>query len=785
MTRVPLFSRLPAFHRIKDAELAPREGAGPLQAYLGHVEDAFGAVKDSIEALYHDLFIDTCADWVIPYIGDLLGTSHLAGDPWTLRADVADTILLRRAKGTLGAIERVAHDLTGWGAHPVELRENLAWAQALNHQRPDRGGLPAYADPRFGRHTVIRGGFATIRDPATLSLLGTPYDSFARFPDVSIPRPYSVGYNLPNLGIFLWRLATYRIARQKRLATPTPAIVATGNTTPAAGWVARFFVDPLARPVRLFGLSAYDKDRRPPVVTPVDAQPAPIPRARLTTGAPMGNPGAYVVARPYDQTDPDTIEVGKLPLELHVPAPDGGPGPWTFRGANLCAWEAGLAPPLAENEIAIDPVIGRIAIGAATQQIAQALVDRLALTWTYAAVGPVGAHPAERDELPETWLGNPVPAPIIVDSRPGSPTLADALAHLETITPDPLVIEIGDSEIHDLDVSAVAGRIVEDGGANLACGRPLFLRAAAHQRPIVRLAQPLRLRPRRVRPTLPGDPDQATIDGEVANTVVRIEGITFVAGSAFAASEPLIARAAIHSLELRGCTLDPGGHRVLDGTQAGSRAPSQTAMHLAEPYGFADAADEVAFKETPSIELTRTIAGPLFVAAEGYYLSLARTIVDAGPDARGGAIAVGGTGDPLTSYAARTLVDSATIFGRTRVQQISGRGAIFGGRLVVDDDQHGCLKLCWFSGDADRLPQSSGCVRGPDARVVFTSEVFGHEAYAQLALTTDRRVLERGPHDDQMGAFGFLLEAHKWKNLTIRLRELMPVGVRPLLIPAT
>jgi hypothetical protein len=36
-----------------------------------------------------------------------------------------------------------------------------------------------------------------------------------------------------------------------------------------------------------------------------------------------------------------------------------------------------------------------------------------------------------------------------------------------------------------------------------------------------------------------------------------------------------------------------------------------------------------------------------------------------------------------------------------------------------------------------------------------------------------------------MGAFGFLREAHKWRNLQIRFREFMPVGVRPLLIAVT
>src|SRR5207247_19315 len=85
--RVPLYGRLPEIYRIKDEEQSP-----PLQlkSYLALVESVFGAVHENIESLYHDLFIETCDDWVIPYIGDLLGTSHLAGDPWTLRADVAD-----------------------------------------------------------------------------------------------------------------------------------------------------------------------------------------------------------------------------------------------------------------------------------------------------------------------------------------------------------------------------------------------------------------------------------------------------------------------------------------------------------------------------------------------------------------------------------------------------------------------------------------------------------------------------------------------------------------------
>ena len=204
---VPLYPRLPEIYRIRDGELSPPD---QLKSYLALFESVFGAVQDNIEQLYRDLFIETCDPWVIPYIGALLGTSVLSGDTWTLRADVADTIALRRRKGTIGAIELLAFNLTQWGAHVVELRENVAWHQHLNHLRPDAGGVPPLSLPGVTRNTVIRGGTVPVRDPATLSLRGTPFDPYAYYPDVRPPAPYGLRINLPNLAIFLWCLMAFQ-----------------------------------------------------------------------------------------------------------------------------------------------------------------------------------------------------------------------------------------------------------------------------------------------------------------------------------------------------------------------------------------------------------------------------------------------------------------------------------------------------------------------------------------------------------------------------------------------
>ena len=277
--RVPLYERLPEIYRIKDEEQNP---PGQLKSYLGLVEQAFGAIHENIESLYHDLFIETCDDWVIPYIGDLLGTTHLKGDPWTLRADVADTITLRRRKGTIGAIELLTYNLTNWGVHASELRKNLAWTQHLNHQRPDAWGDPPYSLPTVTRDAAIRGGTVTLRNPRVLSLLNTPYDPFAHIADLKPPSIGNIRYNLPNLAIFLWRLEAYKIKSIKPSVEPADAIIIPPEFPETAPFVARFDIDPLGRPVRLFNQSRFDPDRRPPVVTEVDETPAPIHVGRLT-----------------------------------------------------------------------------------------------------------------------------------------------------------------------------------------------------------------------------------------------------------------------------------------------------------------------------------------------------------------------------------------------------------------------------------------------------------------------------------------------------------------------
>ena len=68
---VPL---LPAVYRLRDAEQGE-----PLRALLALFAQQFAALEENLEQLYDDQFIETCADWVAPYIGDLIGYRPLHG----------------------------------------------------------------------------------------------------------------------------------------------------------------------------------------------------------------------------------------------------------------------------------------------------------------------------------------------------------------------------------------------------------------------------------------------------------------------------------------------------------------------------------------------------------------------------------------------------------------------------------------------------------------------------------------------------------------------------------
>lgn len=178
--------------------LRERAVAGPLGNLLGLLAEQLRVLEEDIEQLYDDQFIETCAEWVAPYIGDLIGYRAVHGvseGVGRARAEVAHTIALRRRKGTVAVFEQLALDVTEWPAVAVEYFQRLITTQYVNHPRPHITASP------------------DLRGWVPREYIGTAFDRVPRTVDVRSIERRNGRHNIPNLGLFLWRLRAQSLTR--------------------------------------------------------------------------------------------------------------------------------------------------------------------------------------------------------------------------------------------------------------------------------------------------------------------------------------------------------------------------------------------------------------------------------------------------------------------------------------------------------------------------------------------------------------------------------------------
>ena len=111
-------------------------------------------------------------------------------------------------------LEQLARDVTGWPARAVEFFEQLATTQYMNHVRLH---APATADLRDTR--------------AMLQRRRRVQRASRTRPRCAGPRAGSGRYNIPNVGIFLWRLQPFRLTRRAADARPRRRDAAAGSAS--------------------------------------------------------------------------------------------------------------------------------------------------------------------------------------------------------------------------------------------------------------------------------------------------------------------------------------------------------------------------------------------------------------------------------------------------------------------------------------------------------------------------------------------------------------------------
>jgi hypothetical protein len=412
-----LFDLLPAVYRLRDAEIAGRIPAeeGPLGALLSVLAEQIAVLEENLEQLYDDQFIETCAPWAVPYIGDLIGYRLLHGKAagvGSRRAEVAHTIGFRRRKGTASMLEQLARDVTGWNARVVEFFQLLATTQFMNHLRP--GNLVA----------------PSLRDVDALEWVGTAFDPIPRTLDVRRIATRRGRYNIPNIGIFLWRIEAHRLERSP--VTPHPGD-ATGR---------RFRFSPLGSDTRLHTRPEVE-DEITHLAEPINV-PAPISRRLMHR-----HPARYYGER---RSIALFFDDALVPLE-------------EIAVCNLSDAGADWAHDAPAGRVAIDPESGRLVVAADV-----ALPALIRATHHYGAPGDIAGGEYLRERI-----GQAAP-PQIRRVPDDDASIQDALDALGGVG----VVEITDN-----------GRYMEAIDIDVAPEGSIALRAVSGRRPTLHLTAPM------------------------------------------------------------------------------------------------------------------------------------------------------------------------------------------------------------------------------------------------------------------------------------------------------
>lgn len=370
-----LYTLLPAIYRTRDAEYGQ-----PLRAFMALIEEELRAIETDIDGLYDDAFIETCAEWVVPYIGDLLAVRglHDIGGASSQRAYVANTLAYRRRKGTAAVLEQLARDVTGWPAHAVEFFERLITTQHLNHVRSHCLAAPNLRPA--DQHELINGPFERAMHTAELRHIASGRGR----------------YNIMHIGLFLWRLQSYPLI----LADARPVV------GPPDG---RYTFSPRGDDMPLFNPGRSESD----IVSLASEPDVP----GLLRRRPL-----YVEleqrrqALADDQTEQQILDqsvfFGQQPafsVRLDVLLPDANTdippvSAQRIRICDLSDWRMPTPLPTTPTDtaeyqtvtVAADPVLGRLIVSPPTEA-------RVQVSYAYGFSGDIGGGPYDRRKTLPRW----------------------------------------------------------------------------------------------------------------------------------------------------------------------------------------------------------------------------------------------------------------------------------------------------------------------------------------------------------------------------------------------
>ena len=756
-----LYRLLPAFVRNRDLD----EGQ-PLRALLAVVEAELERIESDTSVLYDNWFIETCDEWVVPYIGDLLGVRpirNIASAGVSARAYVANTIAYRRRKGTAVVLEQLARDTTGWPARAVEFFMRLATAQHMNHVRLTPPATPG------------------IRKAALAELADGPFDPFAH--TLEVRRATHGGrFNIPNVGIYLWRLRSYALGAGQP-GDESPDFVSARDrggwwTFHPVGCDSPLFNIPRTEttithlaeeenvPGRLRRLALHDELERlrqgspaPPAVFMTDTHPVLRAFVRLsgeTAPVEVRREDMYVCEIPDD-------------VELAIPTP---------------------------RVLALDPARGRLAFPAALA------VEDVWVHSSYGFSGDTGGGPYDRTaavRAANASFGNELSAPatergffgpdvwqagvthLLPDDGTGLlfGSLRDAVAAWNLLPPGRTgVIVMMDSLSDRADGGGAAGPIEIDIGE-----RSQLLIVAAEW-----LREPIPGAP-------PGSMQRLPGHFEARQVRAHVIGDLSVRGNAPAASDDAGA-CFVNGLLLEGELVVAPGQLGTLGLAHCTVVPARGAVRVA-PGG----------NERLRITLDHTISAAVAIPGTIRELSIADSLV--GDDVGSPAVCVDAPETPLAFL-------RSTCFGGVIGLTLSASDCIFAGHVDIVRRQVGCVRFSYVP-PGSRVPRRYRCqpdleiairvdalrtsfaAQSPPAdllaqidreadaliRPLFVSRTYGDPGFGQLELRCAVQIRTGAESGAEMGAFEFLKQPQREANLRDALAEYLRFGLEARVVFVT
>jgi hypothetical protein len=752
-----LFTLLPAVHRTRDIELAqsqtlltPQEilelntlralvpplsidqqlrldelsakmTRGPLHSLLLVIQEQLAIFAEDLDQFYDDQFIETCAKWVIPYIGDLIGYQSVKGIAPAIdnpRSEVAETISLRRRKGTVLVMEQLARDVTAWGAHAVEFFRVLGDTQYMNHLRLWNHYAP---DMRCWK-TVVD--------------IETAFDRTAHKVDVRRIAAHRGRYNIQNVGIFLWSLNAYSVTKdQAAISAVDPHCL-------------RF--SSLGMDIPLFHRAVPQREGITDAAQAFNVADQ-LKRRVLCDDVQKGVGAVY-----YGEGKSVVIYLDDQPLN-----------PYEVRVANLSGADGSWANMPAAGGIyraSIDPELGRIALPSAA---AGAALPKVTVSYYYGFNADLGGGEYARGDsfiVADKSFVFPFPD---TAGAPRYTTIQGALdfAKTQLAANGAVAVEIANSETYphvgalDLSVDVPTGCTIE-------------LRASNETRPTLLLNSEISI--------FGAASSSFVLNGLL---IAAAPGMAPASPSPMALVHVPAKRAdgssnQLEALVISHCTLVPGWSVDTIGTPLFGAQPNL----IAEPAGLTITAQRSILGAVRAGEFVSVRAFDTIVDATD---ATNVAIADLNGVAGVGSLTLGGleTADPDETPHGCTVIGKVHAVTLSLVSDsILWAGLVkadsWAAGLIADRKQEGCVRFSFLPAGA-KTPRRYQCIEraiaGPQP--IFFAFRYGRPGYMKL-LSSTPDVVRRGADDGgEMGAFHFVLAPLRETDLRVRMAEYMPVGL--------